>query len=188
MTSRAGYFLAPIPLLAGVIAAVWLVWSEFGALQDTIVRFVVPGSVELALDEPGTYTIFHEADSVVDGRLYSVQSIGGLQLTVTAAGDGKTVPITDPTISSSYTIGSHSGKSVWGFNITQPGRYRLTAAYPGGQSEPQTVLTIWRGFVGGLVRMILGAVGCALLGFALALALVLTTYFRRRRMLRAVRA
>jgi hypothetical protein len=184
MTSRAGYFLAPIPLLLGFAVAAWLGWSEYAALQNAMIRFVVPGSIELTLDQPGNYTIFHETESVVDGRLYSVQNIGALQVAMIAETDGATIPIVMPTISSSYRIGSYSGKSAWAFAIAQPGHYRLTATYVGGQAEPQTVLAIWRGFVGGLVRTIFGAIGSIFAGFLGALALALTTYFRRRRVQR----
>jgi len=183
MKSRAGYFLAAILLLAGVGAAGWLGWSGFVALQDSLTRFVVPGATELTLANPGTYTIFHEAESVVDGRLYSAQGIPGLRVTVTAEG-GKSIPVVTPGMSSSYTIGGHSGVSMLSFDITQPGRYRLTAAYAGGQSEPQTVLAVGQSFLGRLLMTIFGAIGSVFAGFGLALALVLTTYFRRRRLRR----
>jgi len=180
MQSRAGYFLAPVFLLAGLAVAVWLGWSEYNALQNAFVRVIVPGASQLVLDKPGTYTIFHEAESVVDGRLYSVQSIPGLTVTVTAEADGKTVPVVVPSVSSNYTIGGHSGVSVFAFTITQPGRYRLNADY-GGHSGPQTVLAIGQEFIWSLLRTIFGAIGSVLAGFGVALALVLTTYFRRRR-------
>jgi hypothetical protein len=179
--SRAGYFLAPIFLLAGVAVAVWLGWSEYNALQNALTRMVVPGATELVLDKPGTYTIYHEAESVVDGRLYSVQSIPGLAVTVTAEAGGKTVPVVVPGISSKYTMGSHSGVSILAFTIAEPGRYRLTADY-GGHSGPQTVLAIGQEFIWSLLRTIFGAIAAGLAGFGAALALVLTTYFRRRRM------
>ena len=77
MTSRAGYFLGAICLLAGLSLAGWLMWSEIAALQNVMIRVVMPGSVVVTLDEPGTYTIYHEADSVVDGKLYSAAACSG---------------------------------------------------------------------------------------------------------------
>jgi hypothetical protein len=185
MQSKAGYFLAPIPLIAGLALAGWLVWTEIAMLQNALTRVVVPGTSVLTLDEPGTYTIFHEADSVVDGKLYSAADIAGLRISVTDEANTQAIAVSVPSVSSSYSIGGHSGKSVLAFDIAQPGRYRLSASYSGGRSEPQTVLAVGHGFFGRLFGTIFGAIGAVFAGFAVALVLVLTTYFRRRRMLRA---
>jgi len=69
MQSRAGYVLAAICLIAGVSVAVWLGLSVYWRLQNALTRVVVPGNDVLTLDEPGSYTIYHEPESVVDGQL-----------------------------------------------------------------------------------------------------------------------
>jgi hypothetical protein len=179
--SGIGYFFGAIAIVAGFAMAGWLIWSGVVGLGNELTRLVVPGSKVLALDTPGTYTIYHETESVVEGRVYSADNISGLRVSV-AAQDGQDIPVTTPTVNSSYTIGGHTGKSVFGFAVTQPGSYRLTAAYPGGRTEPQTVLAIGRNFVGGLVKTIFSAIGAVFAGIAVGLTLVLTTYFRRRRL------
>lgn len=182
MTSRAGYFLAPLVFLAGLALAGWFVWSGVTDLQNAFARVVVPGATVLTLDKPGTYTIFHESESVVDGKIYAASDIAGLQVAVTGAADGKTIPVDAPSVSSEYSAGGHSGRSLLEFDIVTPGKYKLSATYSSGRSEPQTVLAISSGFAGRLVRTILGALAAAFLGFGIALALILTTYFRRRRL------
>jgi hypothetical protein len=181
MAGRAGYVLAAICLLAGLAVAGWLGWSAFAALQNALTRVVVPGTSTLTLDQPGNYTIFHEAESVVDGKLYSVQTISGLRVTMTSE-DGTPIDVVVPGMSSSYAIGGHSGQSVLSFDIAAPGRYRLTAAYADGRTEPKTVLAVAHAFFGRLILAIFGAIGSVFAGFAAALAFGLTTYFRRRRM------
>jgi hypothetical protein len=183
MQSRAGYVLGAICLIAGVSVAIWLGLSAYWRLQGALTRVVVPGNDVLTLAEPGSYTIYHEPESVVDGQLYSAQDIAGLRVTVTD-GDGKPVAVTAPGISSSYTIGGHSGKSVWAFEIAVPGSYRLSAQYPAGRTGPQTVLAIGHDVFWTLFRNIFGAIGSVVAGFVAALTLVLTTYFRRQRMRR----
>lgn len=183
MKSRAGYVLAAVCLLTGVGVAGWLAWSGYAQLRDALVRFVVPGSVELTLDRPGSYTIFHETESVVDGKLYTAPTIGGLRVTVTGD-NGEAINVVTPGFNASYAIGGHSGKSVLAFEVAKPGPYRLVAVYPEGRAEPRTVLAVDRGFVGPLLRTIFGAVGSTFVGFIAALALALTTYFRRRRLVR----
>ena len=84
----------------------------------------------LTLDEPGTYTIYHEADSAVDGKLYSAPNIAGLSVKVAAEGSGQAIAVVEPGFNSSYGIGGHSGKSVLAFDIVSPGRYRLSTRSP----------------------------------------------------------
>lgn len=47
-------------------------------------QVVVPGEMELTLDS-GSYTIFHERQSTVDGRIFSADGIAGLGVTLTSA-------------------------------------------------------------------------------------------------------
>jgi hypothetical protein len=181
--SRIGYFLAAIPLLGGASIAVWLALSGIFELENALTRIVVPGAGELTLDQPGTYTVFHESESVVDGRVYVAQDIAGLRVTVTAEADGKPIPVVTPSGRTTYNFGGHSGVSMLSFDIASPGRYRVSADYAGKSDEPQTVLAIGRVSIGRIVRTIFAIIGAALVGFGLALALVLTTFFRRRRIL-----
>jgi hypothetical protein len=188
MWSKVGYWLAPIPLILGLGIAGWLGWTEIAALQNVLTRVVVPGTIELTLDAPGTYTIYHEADSVVDGKLYSAPNIAGLSVTVTAEANGQQIAVTVPGVSSNYSIGGHSGKSVLAFDIGAPGRYRLTAQYASGSGGPQTVLAVSHGFLGRLLGTIFGAIASVFVGFIATLVLALTTCFRRRNMRRAAQA
>jgi hypothetical protein len=185
VTSRIGYFLAAILLLAGLGGAGYLVWSGLSGIGSAIVRVVVPGSGEMTLDEPGTYTIYHETESIIDGRVSSVATIDGLSVTVTEVSGGGAIPVTAPGMHATYTIGGHSGVSVLAFDIARPGRYRFGAAYDDGRTEPKTVLAVDRGLFGRLLRTILVAIGSVFAGFIAALTLALTTYFRRRRLARA---
>ncbi|HVH79707.1 MAG TPA: hypothetical protein VM782_09980 [Stellaceae bacterium] len=184
MKSRAGYVFAALCLVVGLAVGGWLVWSEVAKLGNVLTRFVVPGTAEVNLNETGTYTIFHETESVIDGKIYSAANLGGLQVTVTGP-DGKLVGLVTPNVNTTYTIGGHSGKSVLAFTIIVPGKYWIAGSYPDGQTGPQTVLATATGFVGTLVWTILGAVGAVFIGFVAALTLFLTTFFRRRRLLRA---
>jgi hypothetical protein len=182
--SRAGYVLAALCLLTGIVIAGWFAWTGIGELEAAMTRFLVPSNIDLTLDEPGTYMIFHESESVIDGKLYSAPNIGGLRITVTDD-VGTAIPVATPGFNARYSIGGHTGHAVLTFSIAAPGHYRLSATYPAGQTEPKTVLAVGRGFVAALLRTIFGALGSAFAGFAAALALALTTYFRRRRLMQA---
>jgi hypothetical protein len=187
MISRICYVVAALAFLAGGAGAGMVVWSGISALDQGMIRIVAPGTSVLALSEPGAYTIYHEPESVIDGKIYSAQNINGLRVAVAEEG-GEQVTVTTPAVTSRYSIGGRSGVSVLGFEIAHPGRYRLTAAYGAGRSEPVTVLAISQGFVGRLVMTIFGAIGSAFAGVGAGLTIALVTYFRRRRMLRAAGA
>jgi len=185
MKSSAGYWLAPIPLLLGLAIAGWVGWSASTEIASAFTRFVVPGTGVVALAKPGTYTIFHETQSVVGGRVYAVKDIPGMKVDVAPEAGGAAIPVEPANGRSTYSVGSRSGESMLEFTVAEPGRYRVTAAYAGGQDGPQTVLAISSGILGTLLRAIVVGVGSVTHGFALSLALLLTTYFRRRRIVPA---
>lgn len=185
MTSKAGYWLAPVPLIVGLAIAAWVGVDAAHRIGHAFTRFVVPGSGVVALEKPGTYTIFHETQSVVDGRVYAVKDVPGMKVDVAPEAGGAAVPVTAPNAHSTYSVGSSKGESLLAFTIAEPGRYRVTAAYNGGRNGPQTVLAVSSGIFGTLFRAILIVIGAVILGFALSLTLLLTTYFRRRRLVPA---
>jgi hypothetical protein len=154
-------------------------------IRNAFTRLVVPGTGVVALAKPGTYTIFHETQSVVDGRVYAVNDIPGMKVEVAPEAGGAAIPVTAAAAHTTYTVGSHSGESLLEFTIAESGRYRVTAAYADGQNGAQTVLAIGSGILATLFRAIAIVIGSVTLGFALSLALLLTTYLRRRRIFRA---
>jgi hypothetical protein len=185
MTSRIWYVVAVAALLAGAAGAGTTIWSGISGLNNALIRVVVPGTSELTLAEPGSYTIYHEYESVIDGRIYSSQNVEGLQVSLTEEAGDLTVPVGPVSGSTRYSLGGHSGVSVLSFDIVRSGRYRLTAGYGAGRGGATAVLAIAQGFLGRLLLTIIAAIGLAFAGFAVALAIGLVTFFKRRRMQRA---
>ncbi|HTQ32914.1 MAG TPA: hypothetical protein VMI30_01985 [Stellaceae bacterium] len=185
MTSRVWYVVAAVLFAAGGAGAGWTLWSGFSRLGASIERVVVPGSGELVLDKPGSYTIYHERSNLIDGRLTEVPTIAGMTVTIIDEEGGASIPVRKPSYSANYTMGGHSGVSVLAFDAPHPGRYRLTGTYDSGGKEPRTVLAVDLGLFGGAVRTVATAFGVAGAATLAALAIVLTTFFRRRKMLSA---
>ena len=188
MTSRVWYVVAMLLFVGAGAGAAWALWSGIAGAGDSIVRIEVPGSGELTLDTPGTYTIYHEQEDVTDGHISVVQSLDGMTVTVTDESTGTKLYVNTPNMSSSYTVGGHKGVSVLAFNVTHPGRYRLAAANNNGRSGLKTTLAVDLGLFGRIFRTIGLTFGIGGLGALLALILVLVTFFRRRRMLRPAMA
>lgn len=185
MPGRIWYWVAGAVFLAGMAGAALFLVPKLSGIGDRFTRVVVPGSAELALAEPGWYTIFHEARSVVDGTLYQVEDISGLSVSVAALPGLQPVALSEPATSGSYDIGGHAGVSVLAFEVEHPGRFRLTAAYADGRAEPRTVLAVGQGFVGELLRAIFGTVGIGFASIGAAVAIWVVTLLKRRNALRA---
>jgi len=177
--SRIWFLVAFVVFLGGGTGAWLLISSRLASVETGIQRVVVPGTADLTLAEPGTYTIFHEPSSVIDGKLYVSENINGLTVGVVSVDKGPSVDVTVPAGSESYSIGGHSGVAVLAFTIGSPGRYRLSASYDGGNAEPRAVLAVAHGILGRMIGAIFGGIALGLGGFVTAVAITIVTAVKR---------
>jgi len=176
---RIWYFVAVLLALAGLAGAGYFVYSNLDELTRGLVQIEVPGEKVLTL-EPGHYTIFHEHQSTVDGRIYSGTDVTGLVVRVAPVDGGEPLALEQPGVTSSYSLGGRSGYAVLVFDVTEPGDYRLTAGYAQGEEKSKAVLAVGRGMTGGILSTVFSAIGIAFLGFAVAAVVAVMTYRRRR--------
>lgn len=180
MPGRKGYFVAAAVLLVGGAAFALFVFTRLHGLAAELQQVVVPGQADLVLEQPGTYTIYHERRSVVDGRYYeSSQPISGLRVLVVSSETGQPVSLTPPAGQTTYNIGGRAGVSVLKFAIDHPGSYRLTAAYGGGDGSP-VVLAVGHDVGKRILLTVLGGLGIAFAVFAVAVTIAAVTFRRRR--------
>jgi hypothetical protein len=177
---RIWYLVAVLIAVGGWVGMAMVLVSGLSGTAERMIRVLAPGQAELTLGEPGSYTIFHEHRSTLEGRVYNVEGVSGLQVTVTEKAGGSIVPLSS-TAGSHYTVGGYAGRSLFAFDVRKPGVYVLTSSYDGGRKEPRTVLAIDRGFVGNLVGTILGAIALAFGGMVLGIATFIITFVKRRR-------
>ena len=142
MRSPLWFVAAGLIALAGFGAAALYLMPRMGAVDALLMWVVVPGNAVLTLDKSGTYTIYHEQKSFVDGQYYASDSVEGLRGGLTAEASSTTVKLTEPSTSSSCSIGNRKGSSILVFTIEQPGCYRLTAGLANGRPEPKAVLAV----------------------------------------------
>ena len=180
MPGRWRYALAAVVFIAGVALAVFRLETRLPALEDELPRFVFPGSLEIDLPAPGSYTIFHDSESVVDGRYYQAAAISGLRLALQSAATGAPVALVVPGVTTRYAFAGRSGVSIVTFDVTDPGRYRLPADYDTGRPSPDVVLAVGRGFVGKLTMMILSVMGIGLGATGIAITIAVVTLLQRR--------
>jgi len=161
-----------------VLAIVLLVVDLFDSNPDT--RFVVPGTHELYFDDTGKYTLFYEYKSSVDGQVYSTSEyLKGVVVSIESEDGTCLVPVSNTSGNMSYEIGSRAGKSLFEFEIEEPGTYIVTTEYRDGTSTPEVVFAIGPTFdiLGNILRSF--AIGFA--GFVLGTIVLVWVFLKRRK-------
>ena len=177
MKSPLWFVVAGLIAIAGFVAAGLYLWPRLGSVEAGMIRVVAPGSATLALDKPGTYTIFHEKQSVVDDRYYASETVTGLRVGLVGEAGGAPIRIFEPSTSTSYSIGNRKGISIFAFTVDQPGRYRLTTSMAGGQA----VLAIGQGTFAAIFALVGGTIAIAFAGLAIAGSIVALVVWQRSR-------
>lgn len=177
--TRGWYVLAAVLAIAGATAGGLFIYHRVTAMTGHLIRVVVPGEAALPL-VPGSYTIFHEYRSEVDGKVYYANSLSGLRVALRAP-DGRRIALASPSGTSRYTIAGRAGVSVFTFAAPAQGIYSLTAAYEDGARQPQTVLAVGTGFLTEIFVTV--AISLALIfgGIGGAVAIIVAVYLARRR-------
>lgn len=175
---RIWYFVAVGIFLVGMAAMAAFLITRLMGMGEHLTRFVVPGEETLTL-EAGSYTIFHEPQGVIDGKIYAGGSIEGLTVTVTGP-DGSDVPLAAAG-SGRYSLGGHTGFSVFDFTAASPGAYVIAGSYADDAPGPQTVLAVGAGFLSGLLTTIFGSLAIAFGGAIVAVIIGVTVLVKRRR-------
>jgi len=180
--SKKGYALAGGILAIGIILCVVLLSLSLSS-DNLDEQVVVPGFKELTFDKEGTYTIFYEYRSVVDGKVYQTdQSISGLQVLLEDKATNNPVELKNST-SSTFNVNGREGVSVFTFDIDEPGTYVLSAWYDGSQ-DTEVVLSVKEGFVQNLLFIVFGVISAGGLGF-IAVVIFIWTYYKRAKYNRA---
>lgn len=183
MRSPLWFVVAAVIGIGGFVTAGFQLFSGLGDFEGRMKQVVMPGSVTLDLGEAGTYTVFHERRSVVDGKSYSSDSTAGLRLSVFAP-DGTELNLT-PSSGSTYTFNGREGRSLSTFQVVTPGQYRVTGTLPNGRTEPKIVLALGVGVLGGMFKMIGLSIAFAIGGVAIAALIVILTVIGRSKARRA---
>jgi len=161
-----------------VLAIVLFVVDIFDSNPDT--RLVVPGTHELYFDDTGKYTIFYEYQSSVDGQGYSTgEYLKGVVVSIESEDGTRLVRISSASGDMSYEIGSRAGKSLFEFEIEEPGAYVVTTEYQDGTSTPEVVFAIGPTFdiLGNMLR----SFGIGFGGFVLGILVLAWVFLKRRK-------
>jgi hypothetical protein len=176
------YGLAAVIFIAGWALFAVILWKSLSGMDEGLQQIVVPGTTELNLAKPGSYSIFHEYESVVGSRIYSShENVSGLECSLRSKATGAPVKLSRSTASTRYSYGGRSGVSYLDFRIEQPGVYELSAEYPEGVEGPQIVLAVGQGVGLRIVAGVLGSMAVVFGCIGLAVAIAVYTGVKRYR-------
>jgi hypothetical protein len=187
------YWLGALFILAGIVAAGVLGVVGLLRFQDTIEsfgRFRSSNAAEVTFEDEGTYTIYYESESKIDGEAISgpAQPPPGLEITVTNEnGDPVATQEIDRDDDSLDEYGTDEmplieadfeGEAIGEVRIDAPGRYRFEAS---ADTDDEFVIAIGKGALDSLLPWILGALAAVGLGLLLGVATIIVTAVKRGR-------
>ena len=181
--SRWWYVLAALFPVIGIAGMAVVMLTGLLTLDEGFQRVVLPGHHELTLTETGSYTIFLEHHTVMDGRVYVTdqRSVSGLELTLISARNRDVIPLEPPGANTTYSVGGRSGVGVLTFDVNLPGLYVLSGRYPAGSEGPDAVFTIGHGFLGKVLVMVFGSLALLFGSGLLCVVTVLVVFLKRRK-------
>lgn len=130
-----------IAMIAAGIGVIGLGVLRMGSMWKDTQLVVIPTETTLTFDSAGTYTIFHEYESIVDGVSYRGRRLPD-ELTIQLVDSDTPIEIESIGGYSNYSMGKRSGESAYRFAIEDPGDYVLNANYGDDDTQGQTVLSV----------------------------------------------
>jgi hypothetical protein len=153
---------------------------------DGFARFIAPATVKLDVTDTGTYHVYYEWRSSLEGRTFKTPDTSppGLKIVVTDP-DGQNVRVETASDSDvTFSINNREGFSVAKFRADRTGSYTLEAT---ATTNDEFVLAVGPAVLGGLLAWILGGLGIGLLLFGGGLAIIIVAAVKRSRRSREAR-
>ena len=118
------------------------------------VPFIVPGSHPFNLTSPGEYVLWHNYDTIFEGKTFSSNALpGGLQMQLSNITARTVVPLV-PDQSTTVSSGSDARRSVATFTVTNPGQYLLSVQ----GAAPEMVFSFGKAMFGNMAAGVIAAI------------------------------
>lgn len=113
-------------------------------MRKKLTQVVVPGSAEIHFPESGTYAVYYEYRSVIDGVSYARDEIPArLRCQLRSTGTGEAVMLAHSNVEGNvYVYPERAGVMFKRIAIDQPGVYNFSCQYPDGRSYPKNVMAV----------------------------------------------
>lgn len=169
--SKWRYLLSALFAIGGVFGFVVLLISNI----SPDLRIVMPGTHLVEMGK-GSYTLFYEYRSELNGQVFSSDvTVPGIRVVVISP-DDTGVELTQPDVNENYDFDGRSGYSVLEFQIEEDGIYTVAGGFPEGTIGTDIVMAIGKTDAGSLLFAILSLVG----GVLVASVLTISTFIGRQ--------
>ena len=176
---KTGYWIALLILILGCGGSGYLIYDGISSIADGLVRAVVPGETPITLDKAGTWVVFHESPSIVDGQTLDAPIPDSAEISLeTPSGDR--IPMSFSFGNYNYNLGGRSGVSIGSFRIATPGDYTLVAEWPPTAPSGETVISMGHEKGKAAVKTIGGIIGVLVSGALASLIFLIVVIMRSR--------
>jgi hypothetical protein len=158
-----------VMLLLGVLVVPLLVVLQLILGNQHGAQFEAPGSMELAVKEPGRYYLWNDFRTVFNGRTYdrSENLPDGVEIQIRDASGRQLEFISDSSIS--WSTGTSSKKSIGYVAVEQPGQVTVQVS---GRSDDRILSFSTSGLLG-VFGLIVGGVGLSMVVAIAGLGLII---------------
>jgi hypothetical protein len=180
----ARYVIGGLLIAAGVITAIsllvaWLVQTSDRV--DKFGRFRVPpegAQATLTFAKPGTYTVYYESTSKVDGqKIENGNTDPPSQLAISVVdSSGTSIPIESKNTDFTFSFNGKVGRAVGEVRIPTAGSYTVSVT---SNATEDFAIAVGKGVLGTIVPWLIGAIAAFLVGVGLGLALIITNGLKR---------
>jgi len=172
--SRGYYLLALlIPVFTCLVTA-FIIYVSFPGLPgelevldiNNLTQVVVPGSADIDFPKSGTYAVYYEYRSVIDGVSYQGNEyLPSMRCQLSAKNTGESVKLDYSTVKGNvYTYPNRAGVMFKRISIDQPGSYNFSCQYPDGRTYPKIVLAVGPNLIQEFLNIALKPIGAMLCG------------------------
>jgi hypothetical protein len=190
--SAAWYWIGAILIFLGIAGAAGLITTGLVSTSRTVDRFgrfVWNGVPQpLTFEKGGTYTVYYEHDSKVDGVRYQTPEglKNSINMSFTPAGGGQPILLRPSNDTASFSFSGRVGQSIGKVTIPEGGTY-IAEVQVTGYDGP-IVIAIGKGVLGKLIGFVLGGLAIGAVGFVSGLVILIVTGVKRGKRKRQRRA
>lgn len=116
-----------------------------------------PGTHTVNIDEPGSWKLFHESESLIDGRPVDSPPGADLEVSLRSRTTGEELVLKPTRITETYNLPHRNATAIGQFEVKQTGEYELTAKRKDAP-EAEFVLAVGKDVLmkafGGAVRIV----------------------------------